>query len=175
MKRPPDSLTAFGLAALALAAPALADTGSSARITVSGGAHAGKYEYRSDEACIIAALPGKPAGFSLFLMNERSSLTLDLPDAAKTSQLQIELMVADTKPGQSRKNTATVSYTIDTRPDAVLEEYQRAERKGMSGKGSATLTQTGNTASLSFSGTTTNGVKIAGTVDCRKVDREYGR
>jgi hypothetical protein len=175
MKRHHDSLIAFGLAALALAVPALADTGSSAQITVSGGPHAGQYEYRSDDACTIAALPGKPAGFSLFLMGERSSLTLDLPDAAKTSQLQIELMVADATPGQSRKNTATVTYAIDTRPDALLEEYQRAERKGMSGKGSATLTQAGNTAKLSFSGTTANGVRISGNVDCRKVDREYGR
>lgn len=173
MKPNTDLLICLGLMVLAI--PALADTGSTASVTVSGGAHAGKYEYRSDAACIIAALPGKPVGFSLFLMSERSSLTLDLPDAGKTGQLQIELTVADVKPGQSRKNTATVTYIIDTRLDASLEEYQRAERKGMSGQGSANLTQAANTAKLSFQGTTASGAKISGNVDCRKVDREYGR
>ncbi len=175
MKRNPDSLISMSLTALVLAAPAFGGTGSIAHINVSGGPHAGKYEFSSDDACIIAALPGKAVGFSLFIMGEKSSLTLDIPNAANTGQLQIELVVADVKPGQSRKNTASAIYVIDTRPDASLEPYQLAERQGATGQAGAKLTHSGDTAKLTFDGSTARGVKMSGTVDCKKVDREYGR
>jgi hypothetical protein len=155
--------------------PALADVGSTATVTVAGGPHAGEYRYSSDDPCILAALPGKPVGFALTVVGEKSSLTLDIPNAASPKQLQIELVVADVKPGQSRKNTASVTYTIDTRPDTSLEAYQKAERKGMTGQGSATLAQQSTTARLTFTGSTANGTRLSGTVDCRKIDREYAR
>ena len=61
---------------------------------------------------------------------------------------------------------------IDTRPDAVLEPYQKAERanKGLSGKATTTLMQKGGAAMLSFSGETPTGVKVTGEVNCRRVD-----
>ena len=161
---------------LATIAPmALADVGSTASVTLGSGPHAGQYEFRSDDPCIIAALPGKSVGFSLFLLGQKSSLALDMPNVAAANQLQIEMVVADVKPGQSRKNTASVTYSIDSRPDAALEPYQKAERKGMSGQGSARLSQQSTTARLTFTGVTANGIRVSGTIDCRKVDREYGR
>ncbi len=155
--------------------PALADTGSTGNVTIANGPHAGRYDYSADDACIIAALPGKPVGFSLFLLGGKSSLTLDVPDISAPNQLQIEMVVADVKPGQSRKNTASVTYTIDSRPDGTLEPYQRAERKGVTGQGAAKLSQQANTARLTFTGTTANGIRISGAIDCRKVDRAYAR
>jgi hypothetical protein len=165
------------LIATVMAMPALADVGTTGSVTVASGPHAGRYQYSVDDACIIAALPGKPVGFSIFMLGEKSSLTIDIPnaDAAHVSQAQVELVIADVKPGQSRKNTASVTYSIDTRPDASLENYQRAERTGMAGKATVALTQDAKSAKLTFSGATAAGVKLEGSVDCRKVDREYGR
>jgi hypothetical protein len=167
----------FMMTLIATAVPALADVGSTGRVTLASGPHAGKFQYSVDDACVIAALPGKPVGFSIFMLGEKSSLTIDIPnaDAAHVSQAQIELVVADVKPGQSRKDTSSATYTIDTRPDAALENYQRAERKGMAGKASVALTQDAKSARLTFSGSTAAGVKLEGSVDCHKVDREYGR
>jgi hypothetical protein len=81
------------------------------------------------------------------------------------------LVVADKKAGASMKGTASTTYEIDTRPDAVLEPYQRAERanKGTAGKAKTQLMTQGNSALLSFSGETETGVKLEGEVTCRKM------
>lgn len=167
----------FYLLALLSASPALADEGATATATIASGPNAGRYEYSSDDPCILAALPGRDLGFNIVLMAPNSSLSIDIPNAdpARVSQAQIELVVANVKPGQSRKSTASVTYNVDTRPDASLEAYQRADRKGTSGQASVKLTRTGNAARLLFTGTTADGIRITGNVDCRKLDREYGR
>lgn len=81
---------------------------------------------------------------------------------------------AAVKAGQSRKATASTTYEVDTRPDAILEPYQKAERagKGMTGKASAKLLEKGSFAQLTFTGQTASGVKLEGSVDCRKVASE---
>lgn len=155
-------------------------SGVTAHIQVASGAHAGKYAYESSDACIIASSDkSKAAGFSVIVMSDRSQLSIDMPsvEPAHVNELQIELVVADVKPNQSRKNTETTTYMIDTRPDSALASYQRAERegKGPSGKATAQLTQNGDTAKLSFNAQTPDGVKIDGSIDCHKVDREFGR
>jgi len=167
-------------AAVATAVCAADTAGVAATLQVASGPHAGKYTYEGTDACIIAASePATPTGFSVIVMSDRSQLSIDLPnvDNAHVNELQIELVIADVKPNQSRKNTATTTYTIDTRPDASLAQYQRDERggKGTSGTATAQLSQNGNTARLSFNAQTAEGVKIDGTIDCRKVDREFGR
>jgi hypothetical protein len=151
-----------------------------ANVEVASGAHAGKYAYESSDACIIASSDkSKAAGFSVIVMSDRSQLSIDMPsvEPEHVNEVHIELVVADVKPNQSRKDTATTKYMIDTRPDAALAAYQRADRagKGISGKATAQLTQTGETAQLSFSAQTADGVKIDGSIDCRTVDREFGR
>ena len=89
-------------------------------------------------------------------------------DEKHANEIQIVLVIADIKVG---KGMASVTYEIDTRPDAVLEPFQKAERanKGMSGKATTTLMQKGGSAMLSFSGETASGVKLEGSVTCRKV------
>ena len=95
----------------------------------------------------------------------RQTLSLDQKHA---NEIQIVLVIADIKVG---KGMSSVTYEIDTRPDAVLEPLQKAERanKGMSGKATTSLMQKGDTAMLSFIGQTASGVKLEGSVTCRKV------
>ena len=163
-----------GLLALS-ASPALAQVGSSATVTIDSGPHKGKYDFAPTEACVLAAFGKKPLGLSVVLSSSNASLSIDVPnlDEKHAKEIQVVLIVADVKAGQSsRKATASVTYEIDTRPDSVLEPFQRAERanKGMTGKATTTLMQQGANAMLSFSGETQTGVKITGEVTCRKVE-----
>jgi len=158
------------------AAPALPQVaggvGSSASISVGGGPNAGKYDFAPTETCVIAAFGDKPLSLSVVLTSESSSLSVDMPniDEKHANEIQVVLVVADKKAGASMKGTASTTYEIDTRPDAVLEPYQKAERasKGVSGKVKTQLMTQGGNALLSFSGETATGVKLEGEVTCRK-------
>jgi hypothetical protein len=151
-----------------------ATTGSSASITLVSGPHKGKYDFAPTEACVLTAFGKKPMGLSVVFTSEKASMSLDMPniDEKHANEIQVVLVVSDAKGGESRKGTSSVTYEIDTRPDAVLEPYQKAERanKGLSGKASTTLMQKGGAAMLIFSGETATGVRIEGEVNCRKVD-----
>ena len=160
---------------LAIAAPALpqaAVIGQSASITVGTGPHKGKYDFAPTQACVIAAFGAKPPGVSVVLMSEQASMSIDMPniDAKHANEIQIMLVVSDKKAGQAGKGTASVTYEIDTRPDAALAPFQKAERanKGMSGKATTTLMQDGARVLLNFSGETALGVKLSGEVTCQK-------
>jgi hypothetical protein len=146
--------------------------GSSASISVDSGPHAGKYAFAPREVCAIAAFGDGPLGLSVVLSSENSSLSLDMPnlDEKHANEIQIVLVVAD-KVGAGMKGTASTTYEIDTRPDASLKPYERAERasKGKTGKAKTTLMTQGNNVLLSFSGETATGVKLEGEVTCRKV------
>ncbi|MEO8018125.1 MAG: hypothetical protein ABI769_09950 [Pseudomonadota bacterium] len=150
-----------------------AGVGSSASISVGGGPHAGKYAFAPTEACVIAAFGDKPLSLSVVLSSENSSLSVDMPslEAKHANEIQIVLVVADTKAGATKKGTASTTYEIDTRPDAVLEPYQKAERanRGMAGKAKTQLMTQGSSALLSFSGETATGVKLDGEITCRKM------
>ncbi|HTU67929.1 MAG TPA: hypothetical protein VMF52_18415 [Steroidobacteraceae bacterium] len=181
------------LSALAMtiaAAPALSETpslpsmtpppatgasiGSSASISLGSGPHKGKYDFAPTEACVLTAFGKKPLGLSVVFTNERASMSVDMPniDEKHANEIQVVLVVSDAKPGDVRKVASSVTYEIDTRPDAALEPYQKAERanKGLSGKATTALMQKGNAAMLTFSGETPTGVKVEGEVNCRKVD-----
>ena len=69
------------------------------------------------------------------------------------------------------KGMASTTYEIDTRPDAVLEPFQKAERanKGITGKAKTPLMTQGSNMLLSFSGETATGVKLEGEVTCRRM------
>jgi hypothetical protein len=156
------------------------DVASVAQVTVASGPQAGKYNFTSDDACMIASLQqGKAPGFSAALSAEKATLSIDIPsiDAKQLGEFQVELVVADAKSGASRRNTASTTLVIDTRPDAALEKYQRDERgpNGLKGSGTVKLQQQDKTARLNFQGQTDTGIKLQGTVECRKVDREFGR
>ena len=161
------------------AAPALPQAagaggvGSSGSISVGSGPYAGKYDFAPTETCVIAAFGDKPLSLSVVLTSENSSLSVDMPniDEKHANEIQIVLVVADKKAGVSMKGTASTTYEIDTRPDAVLEPYQKAERasKGVTGKAKTQLMTQGGNALLSFSGETATGVKLEGEITCRKV------
>lgn len=140
--------------------------GSSASISIGSGPQAGKYDYAPREACAIAAFPDQPLGLLVVLSSDNSSLSLDMPnlDEKHANEIHIVLVVAD-------RGTASTTYEIDTRPDAALKPFQKAERanKGITGKATTTLMTQGNNVLLSFSGETAAGVKLSGEVTCRKV------
>ena len=157
-------------------APKPAGLGSSATINVNGGPYKGKYDFAPTETCVIAAFGKKPLGLSVVLSSQESSLSIDMPniDQKHANEIQIVLVIADVKPGQARNNTASITYEIDTRPDAALKPYQKAERanKGVSGKATTQLMEKAGNALLSFSGETATGVKLDGSVNCRKVESQ---
>lgn len=149
-----------------------AQVGGGASISVSSGPHAGRYDFAPTQACVITTLGTKPPSLSVVLTSEKASLSLDMPsiDDKHANELQIVLIVAE-PPSAAHKGTASVTYEVDTRPDAVLEPFQKAERanKGVSGKATTQLMEKPGIAMLSFTGETKNGVKLSGEVTCRKM------
>jgi hypothetical protein len=150
--------------------------GSSASISVGSGPHKGKYDFAPTEACVITAFSKKPLGLSVVFTSDNASMSIDMPniDVKHANEIQVVLVVSDAKPGEPRKGASSVTYEIDTRPDSVLEPYQKAERanKGVTGKATTTLMQKAGSAMLTFSGETATGVKVDGEVNCRKVDSQ---
>ena len=147
--------------------------GSSASVTIGSGPHKGKYGFAPSEACVLAAFGDKPLGLSVVMTGKDSSLSIDVPnlDEKHASEIQIVLVVAQVKQGASGASTASTTYEIDTRPDAVLEPFQKAERanKGITGKATTTLMTQGKNTLLTFTGDTMTGVKLSGEITCRKV------
>ncbi len=150
----------------------MAQGGSSASITVSTGPHKGEYNFAPTEACVITAFTKKPLGLSVVMQAMDSSLSIDMPnlDEKHANEIQIVLVIAEGRT-PNKKGASSVTYEIDTRPDASLEPFQRAERanKGVTGKATTTLMEKDGNALLSFSGQTATGVKLEGSVTCRKV------
>jgi hypothetical protein len=164
-------LLTLALAAAPVMPQAQHTIGSSASITLDSGPHKGRYGFSPTEACVLAAFGDKPLGLSVVMASKDSSLSIDVPnlDQKHANEIQIVLVVADVKEGAARK--ASTTYEIDTRPDASLEPFQRAERanRGITGKATTTLMTQGNNTLLSFTGETAMGVKISGEVTCRRV------
>jgi hypothetical protein len=172
--------TLFIAAAVSFAAPvvpqsAAGSMGSSASITLHSGPHKGKYAFAPTEACVLTSFgQKKPLGLSVVMSSKESSLSIDVPnlDEKHASEIQIVFVVAELNQGATGKGMSSVTYEIDTRPDAVLEPLQRAERanRGITGKASTTLMTQGSNTLLSFSGETMQGIKLEGEITCRKVE-----
>jgi hypothetical protein len=149
---------------------AVAQTGSSGSVTIGSGPHKGDYNFAPTETCFVNAFGKQALGLSVVMSSLESSLSIDMPnlDEKHSSEIQVVLVIAEKRSG---KSTSSVTYEIDTRPDAVLEPFQKAERanKGITGKATTTLMQKGDSALLSFSGETATGVKLEGSVTCRRV------
>jgi len=150
------------------AAGAQHGVGSGANISVDSGPHKGEYGYT--EPCVLAAFSKRPLGLSVVLHGTDSVLSIDMPllDDKHAGEIQIVLVIADMRSG---KGPSSVTYEIDTRPDAALEPFQKAERanKGITGKATTTLMQKDGSVLLSFNGTTASGVKLDGSLTCRKM------
>ena len=168
MRSPKRSIAGFALAFAC--ATAAAQTGSAASVTIGSGPHKGEYNFAPTETCVIAPFGNKPRGISVVLHSMESVLSIDMPnlDEKHANEIQLVLVIAEKRAG---KGTSSVTYEIDTRPDAALEPFQKAERanKGMTGKATTTLMQKADSALLSFSGTTASGVKLEGSVTCKKM------
>jgi hypothetical protein len=174
MTRKPTTRIACVALTLAVALPALpqapASMGSSASITVEAPDGKDRYDFAPRETCLIAAFGKKPLGLSVVLSSEKASLSLDLPniDEKHANEIHLVLVVAGAK---TAGKTGSVTYEIDTRPDASLEPFQKAERarRGRTGKATTALMEQGANAMLTFSGETAAGVKLSGEVTCRRV------
>lgn len=164
------------LATWLVAVPALPQAaggiGSSASITLHSGPHKGKYAFAPSETCVLGAFSKQPMGLSVVMTSRESSLSIDVPnlDEKHASEIQIVFVVAEQNHGAG-KGMSSVTYEIDTRPDAVLKPHQRAERanRGTTGKATTTLMTRDDATLLSFSGETAKGIRIDGEVTCRKV------
>lgn len=171
MIRRPRSLL-LGVLFTLPAAAVLAQTGSTASISVLTGPYKGEYGFAPTEACVITSFGKRPLGVSVVLHATDSSLSIDMPsiDDQHANQIQVVLVIAAGHGGDG-KSASSVTYEIDTRPDASLEAFQRAERasKGMTGKVTTTIMQKGDSVLLSFTGQTAAGVKLDGSVTCRKM------
>jgi len=159
------------LSAIPVAA-VLAQASTTATVNVGSGPLKGEYAFEPTEACVIAAFGKRPLGVSVVLHSTDSSLSIDMPsiDDKHANQIQVVLIIADGR-GAGGKAASSVTYEIDTRPDASLEPFQRAERanKGQTGKATTTIMQKGDSVLLSFNGQTASGVKLDGSVTCKKL------
>jgi len=162
-----------GLSGVALAlgaAVAWAQTGSTASITLGSGPHKGEYAFAPTETCVIASFGERPKGLSVVLHSTEAVLSVDVPnvDGKHASEIQVVLVISERKAG---KVQSSVTYEIDTRPDSALEPFQKAERaqKGMTGKMTTTLMDQGDSTLVSFTGQTASGVKLDGSVTCKRM------
>jgi hypothetical protein len=164
-----------GLVLALSGAAAFPQAGSTASVTVKTGPEAGKYDASPSDACVLVAFGKKPLGLSVVFSGVDSSLSVDMPniDEKHANEIQIVLVISHLKAAGGTKNgVASITYEIDTRPDASLDASKRAERanKGMTGKASTVLMERGNNVLLTFSAETAGGVKLEGEVNCRKVE-----
>lgn len=185
----------MGAAAIALVTGSLlaADVASVATLTITAGPHAGRYTIRSDKACTIGPVDkGDPDSFEATLMSEGmrkgqlatrpkelGTVYVDLPrlDAPHLGELKIDVAFGDPTAREGNGRMPGVLYTVDTRPDSALPEYERAVRGSakLKGRGGAKLRRSGPTANVEFWGETPDGVRIDGTIECRSIrpDRSF--
>jgi len=149
-------------------APATQQVNTGATVIISSGPNKGEYSFT--EPCVLASFSKRPMGVSVVLHSTDSVLSIDMPvlDQKHAQEIQIVLVIAD---GHTGTGPSSVTYEIDTRPDATLETFQKAERasKGMSGKITATIASKSDGAVVSFDGQTASGVKLEGTLTCKKM------
>jgi hypothetical protein len=168
-----------GMVLVLAAVAAWPQAGSTASVTVKTGPEAGKYDASPSDACVLVAFGKKPLGLSAVFSGTDSSLSVDMPniDQKHANEIQVVLVISHRKSAGGMKNgVASITYEIDTRPDAALDASKRAERanKGLTGKATTQLMERGSNVLLSFSGETASGVKLEGEVNCRKVESEAG-
>lgn len=142
-----------------LAATAMAEVAEITQIKVTGGPHAGSYTSSTEHGGCSAGLmaPGE-WGNQLSTPKDKdpnhfNSLQLIVPNPKKPSEFF--LMV-----GFGSILARSAEYKVETRPG-----------KPASGSGSVNITDGGATAKMTFDATTKEGIKLAGTIDCKHVTR----
>ena len=131
-------------------------------LTVTGGPNAGKYQASSERGGCSYGLAG-PGSFGNQLSDPKNkdpkafnSLQLVVPDAKKAASGTAEFDLAI---GFGPLMQRSATYKVET-------------TKGKhSGNGTVTIADKGATATVKFSATTAEGVKLDGTIDCKSVMR----
>ncbi len=172
------------LLTLAAAAPLRGQIASAAKVTVTGGAHPGTYTVESQDWCTIRPPErGEPGRFSIEMSNEH------IPDSSKALTIfsvyipsieskHLGRLAASVRfDDLTNLKTPDTVYEMDTTPISELdsliarEEGRRTVERKSSGRGRATLKRHGATATLAVQGETENGVRLEGTIECRRVER----
>jgi hypothetical protein len=152
----------FAAALMLVAAPRTEAQSSSIRVTIAGGPHAGTYELKRDQC---DALNGEI--ISMFTPEKPGTAGSSAPES-------IELY---TEPGKGKPDGFAVSVDFRAKSGkrivyeiyAIPPELQGPGRKTPpSGHGSVTIRQEKTGTIASFRGETKEGVRMEGSVDCRK-------
>lgn len=158
------------LLAAAASAPRAAQDYPTAKLTVTGGAHAGTYEMQRGISCRIRpAEAGRPATLeSAFLSEEAarqragekvSYLALDVAESGSSnSGFGVAVAVNTPEP--------RVAYVVETRPAGGGSKEPDAPT-GPTGTGRATFRRSGEWITAEFRARTAAGVRVEGTTRCR--------
>lgn len=153
-------------AAAAAAEPASTGEAKSViQVTVEGGEHAGTYDARSEDLTCSYGLAGKGAWGNQYSVDgkasgEFSSLQLVVPDTKAAASGSEKFLI--TVAFGPLFGDGSTQYTIDT---------QGGKPKG---SGKVTVEDRGDEGRVTFEGTTADGVKLRGTIDCNTVMRAEG-
>lgn len=137
-----------------------------AHVVVTGGANAGTYDASPTKGGCSLNLAAPDAWGSTFDLTDPdpkrfSSLWIVVPDSKAAAQGVTEFWV-NVGFGPLLHRTG---YEIQTRTDVSVKN---------TGSGTITVTDHGATVTMTFSGQTAAGVKLAGTVECKSVYRNPG-
>ncbi len=149
---------------LLLAAPLFAAPVETAHLVVAGGPHAGTYDASTEKGGCTYGFAG-PGSWGNQLSNPKdkdpkhfNSLQLIVPDAKAAAGGTGMFYLAVRFGSIMGENT---QYVVETRPNE--------KKKG--GSGSVTVADHGTTGKVDFNVTTTDGVKLSGSIDCKSVMR----
>jgi hypothetical protein len=145
---------------IAAAFSVAAQTKETVHLLITGGANAGTYDGSVDKGGCSAGLTGKGSfGNQYSLPKEKNPKVLN----------SVQLVVPDAK--AAAKGTHNFLLKIGFGPifKRAAEYVVDAEHK--SGSGTVTVADKGKTAIVTFDATTSAGVKLKGTIDCKSVLR----
>lgn len=137
--------------------------GETVDLTITGGPNAGKWNASSTRGGCSVGLAGPGAWGNQLSSSDKdpkkfNSLQMIVPDAKKaaTGTSEFNLSV-----GFGGLLNRSAEYVVDTRRDASRKV----------GSGTVTIADHGTTATVRFTATTADGVKLDGTIDCKAVTR----
>lgn len=156
----------LALTAVSLALPAGDTDRVTAKVTITGGAHAGTYYLRNvDSPCEINRknAPAPKHEFDVMVGGQAPS-----SDSTKLTVLLLTIPDADVK-GANPSFSATIIFG-DVRSGTRYEVETRPGHDSR-GSGSVSLTSRGQDATVTFEATSANGVAYKGTMICIDVSR----
>lgn len=163
---PAQGTSAPGAAPAGGADPAVLDSPSGAgsiHLVVTGGPHAGTYDVPNVDGCSFGL--AQPGAWG-------NQFTRDTQDPREFSSLQMIVPNAKAAAGGTNQFNMTVSFGpmfSEGQTDYAIETREGAPRQA--GQGTASVEDGGDTGKVSFDATTSDGVRLQGTITCSKVTR----